>query len=132
MPLCRSTDLNLFHQITAFVYAFSLEESHAIGCPFLIFSYPLTHFSTFVFTNLKPENLKGYPPLHMKKLRKVYIMEYTFVLETQYIELFKICYDLVFKIKIKPYVSAFVYQNKYLKQTFFIKMCNLKPKKLSS
>lgn len=52
-------------------------------------------------------------------------MEYTFVLETQYIELLKIFYDLVFKIKIKSYISAFVYQNKYLKQKFFIKMCNL-------
>lgn len=58
-------------------------------------------------------------------------MEYTCVTETQYIELFKIVYDLVFKIKIKSYISTFVYQNKYLKQRFFIKICNLKPNKLS-
>lgn len=73
----------------------------------------------------------------MKKLRKVYIMEYTFVLETQYVELFKTFYDLVFKIKIKSYISAFVYQHNYLKQNFFTKItyaksCHLKPNKLSS
>lgn len=48
-------------------------------------------------------------------------MEYTFVLETQYFEMFKTFYDLVFKIKIKSYI-AFVYQNKYSKQKFFIKI----------
>lgn len=86
----------------------------------------------FVYTKLKPENLKGYPPLHMKKLRKVYILEYTFFWNHSNIKPFEILYDLVFKIKIKSYISAFVYQNKYLKQKLFIKMCNLKPNKLSS